>query len=114
MSHILEWIDLIWLPLGLLAVHKQHRLWAIGFFICSMVMMRMQVEFIESTGYANGFTGLIDMDVHSRGQLTYSLFYMAYIALAIYSPGTKGTIFMAATISIFFTAMFVSSFVMVI
>ncbi len=114
MSLLFEWIDIIWLPLGLLAVHKQHRAWAAGFFICCMVMMRLQVELIQSTGFSSGFTGFIEMDVHRRGQLTYTLFYMLYIGLAIYSPGTRGTIFMAATLSLFFAAMCTSMVIMAI
>lgn len=114
MSQLFEWIDLIWLPIGLLAVHKQHRAWAAGFFICCMIMMRLQVELIESTGFGSGFTGFIEMDVHRRGQLTYTLFYILYIVLAVYSPGTRGTIFMAATISSFFMAMLTSMVIMAI
>jgi len=114
MNFIIQYIDLIWLPVGLLAVHKHHRAWAAGFFIGCMVMMRLQAELMVSTGFTDGFTGWWDMDVHSRGQITYSIFYVLYIALAIYSPGTKGTIFMAASISIFFAALFTSMIVMVI
>ena len=114
MSFILQYIDLLWLPLGLLAMHKQHRCWAIGFFIGCMLMMRLQAELMVSTGYDNGFLGLFEMGAHRRGQNTYSIFYVIYIALAVYSPGTKGPIFMAASISIFFAALFTSMIVMLI
>ncbi len=114
MNFILQYIDVLWLPIGLLALHKDHRAWAAAFFIGCMVMMRLQVELMVSTGFAGGFTGWWNMDVLSRGQITYSIFYVAYIVLAIYSPGTKGTIFMAASISIFFAALFTSMIVMVI
>ncbi|MEZ5814613.1 MAG: hypothetical protein R3E13_07860 [Alphaproteobacteria bacterium] len=114
MNFILQYIDLLWLPIGVLTVHKQHRTWAAGFFIGCMIMMRLQAELMASTGFNSGFTGWWSMDAHSRGQITYSIFYVAYIALALYSPGTKGTIFMAASISIFFAALFTSMIVMVI
>ena len=114
MAFILQWIDLLWLPVALLTVHKHQRGWATGFFIACFVMMRMQVELVHSTGFANGFTGLINASSHIRGLVTYSVFYIIYIALALYSPNTKGTIFMAASISIFFLAMFTSMIVMVI
>lgn len=112
MSLVLHWIDLIWLPIGMFALHKDHRAWGAAFFIACMIMMRLQVELIESTGFEKGFTGLVNMDVHSRGQLTYTVFYILYIVLAVYSPGTKGTIFMAATLSLFFGAMLTSMVVM--
>ena len=114
MNFILQYIDVLWLPIGVLALHKDHRAWAAGFFIACMIMMRLQVELMVSTGFAGGFTGWWDMNVHSRGQIAYSIFYVAYIALALYSPGTKGTIFMAASISIFFAAILTSMIVMVI
>ena len=114
MGFILQYIDLLWLPLGLLTMHKQHRGWAIGFFIGCMLMMRLQAELMVSTGYDNGFLGLLEMGAHRRGQITYSIFYVIYIALAVYSPGTKGPIFMAASISIFFAALFTSMIVMLI
>ena len=114
MAFILQYIDLIWLPVGLAVVHKQHRAMAAGFFIGCMVMMRLQSELMYSTGYTSGFLGLFEMNVHSRAQITYSIFYVIYIALAIYSPGTKGPVFLAASISIFFAALFTSMIVMVI
>ena len=114
MAFLLQWIDLLWLPLGLLVVHHQHRGWAAAFFIGCMLMMRLQAELMLSTGYNTGFTGIFEMDAHSRGQITYSAFYVLYIVLAIYSPDTKGTIFMAASISMFFAALFTSMIIMVI
>ncbi|MCB9982762.1 MAG: hypothetical protein H6861_03675 [Rhodospirillales bacterium] len=114
MNFIIQYIDVLWLPLGLLAVHKPQRGWAAGFFIGCMVMMRLQAELIISTGYENGFLGLFETSVHRRGQIAYSVFYVLYIALAVYSPNTKGVILMAASISMFFTAMLVSMIVMII
>ena len=114
MAFILQYIDLIWLPVGLVAVHKHHRAMAAGFFIGCMVMMRLQAELMYSTGFNAGFIGFLKMDVLHRAQITYSIFYVIYIALAIYSPGTKGPVFLAASISIFFAALFTSMIVMVI
>lgn len=112
MNLILQWIDLIWLPLALLAVHEHQRGWTLAFCLSCMVMMRLQVELILSTGFTSGFTGLFTMGVHSRAQVTYSVFYVIYIALAVYSPKTQGAIFMAATISMFFAALCTSMIVM--
>ena len=114
MNFILQYIDLLWLPVGVIILHKHHRLWAAGFFASCMFVMRLQVELLVSTGYPTGFLPVFDMDAHTRGKITYSVFYIIYIALALYSPGTRGTIFMAATISMFFVALCVSMIVMLI
>lgn len=114
MAFILQWIDLLWFPVVLLVLQKHHRPYALGFLAACMIMMRLQTELMESTGYNTGFTTFMDSSAHNRGLVTYSIFYIIYIALALYSPGTKGTIFMAASISIFFAALFTSMIVMVI
>ena len=110
----INWIDILWLPLGVLLVHKPQRMYAAGFFLACFFMMRMQVELIESTGYPNGFLDILKMDVLRRAQITYSIFYVIYIALALYSRETKGAIFMAASISIFFAALFTSMIILVL
>ena len=114
MSFILQWIDLMWLPIGLASVHKPQRALSAGFFISCMIMMRLQIELMHSTGYSNGFTTLMTSDVSIRALVVYSLFYAIYIIMAVYSPKTTGTIYMAASISIFFAALFTSMIVMVI
>lgn len=114
MNFILQWIDLIWVPIGLLAVHKHQRAMAAGLFIGCMVMMRLQVELMHSTGFPNGFTPFLQADAHIRGLIVYTVFYVVYIVLAIYSPKTEGAVFLAASLSIFFGALFTSMIAMVI
>lgn len=113
-SVVLQWIDLIWLPLAVAVVHKDQRWWAAGTIISCLLMMRMQVELIESTGYTHGFLGLIKADVQSRAMMVYTFFYVGYVLLAFYSPRTKGSVFMAASIGIFFMAFFSSTFIMLL
>lgn len=114
MDFILQWIDLIWLPIGVLAVHKPQRVITGCLFVGCMLMMRLQVELMNSTGFTTGFTPLMTSGVLARGLAVYSLFYAVFIGLAIYSPKTETPIFMAAAISIFFSALFVSMIVMII
>lgn len=114
MPFILQWIDLIWLPIGLVMVHKHQRTWAAGFFVGCMLMMRLQIELMESTGYAHGFVPVMSSYVGTRALMVYSVCYGIYIAFAIYSPGTKGTMLMAASISMFFMALFTSMIIMVL
>jgi hypothetical protein len=114
MGFILQWIDLIWLPVMMLVVHKKQRLMAGGLFLACALMMRMQVELINSTGFSAGFLPLLESGAKERGLVVYSVFYMLYIILAIFSSGTKPIVFMAASITIFFAAMVVSMIVMVL
>ena len=111
---IYQWIDLIWIPLGFFAVHKEQRGWTIGYIIGCMMMMRLQVEVMQEIGYPTGISGLLNYQVFDKGLIVYSIFYALYLVLGHYSPNTKGPVFMAASISLFFTAFFVSSIVMVL
>ncbi|MGB0720043.1 MAG: hypothetical protein ACPGRX_06195 [Bdellovibrionales bacterium] len=114
MAFVLQWIDLIWLPVALVIVHKPQRFIALGMLAACMVMMRMQIELMESTGYAHGMLPLLKMHAWYRGMAVYSLFYAGYLALAFYSRGGERVIFMAASISIFFAAMISSTLVMLL
>lgn len=111
---IYQWLDFIWLPIGLFVVNKDQRLWVLGFFAGCMLMMRMQVELMHTTGYPTGFINLMGSQALDRGLVVYSIFYVLYLVLAHYSPNTKGPIFVAGSISIFFMAFFTSSIIMVL
>lgn len=114
MDFILQYIDALWLPLAWFVVHRQQRWWALGFVASCMVMMRMQAELMHGIGYPHGILTFMNSDMLSRGILIYSIFYMLYFALAVFSPGTKGSILLATSIGIFFMAFFVSSMVMLL
>jgi len=111
---IYQWLDLIWLPIGLFVVNKDQRLWVLGFFAGCMLMMRMQVELMHATGFPTGFVNLLNSQAFDRGLVIYSVFYVLYLVMAHYSPNTKGPIFVAGSISIFFMAFFTSSLIMVL
>lgn len=115
-SHIFveNWLDAVWLPIAGLAVHKGQRLKAVAFVLLCMLVMRLQIEIVQSTGFKTGFTGLWDASLYHRGVITYSVFIFLYLLLSYYSPYTRGVIYLAASISIFFMAFAVSSFIMVI
>ncbi len=108
------WLDVIWIPVAALAVNAGQRLKAVAFVILCMLVMRLQIEIVESTGFRKGFTGLWDMSLYHRGLLTYGIFITIYLLLSYFSPYTKGVIYLAASISIFFMAFLVSSIVMII
>lgn len=104
MQILFQWLDFLWLPLGLVCVRKDQRLWVAGFIFMSMIMMRLQVELMDWTGFSHGFLGLLNWSAHMRGLAVYSFFYMLYLLWAIFSPFAKNTILMAGSISVFFMA----------
>ena len=114
MIFIVQWIDTIWLLLALLVVHKRQWGWVLGFMAACMLMMRLQAELMTSTGHPYGFLPLMESHVFQRGQAAYSIFYGIYLILAYYSPSARPAIMMAASVSMFFTALFVSMIVMVL
>ena len=61
-------------------------------------------ELMHTTGYPTGFINLMSSQALDRGLVVYSIFYVLYLILAHYSPNTKGPIFVAGSISIFFMA----------
>lgn len=114
MDVLYQWLDLLWLPIVLFIVTKEQRLWAVGFLFSCMLMMRLQVEVMHEIGYTKGFTNLLTSTAFDRGLVVYSIFYVAYLILAHYSPNTKGPMFIAGSISIFFMAFFSSTFIMLL
>jgi len=107
----LNWIDALWIPAALFIVHKKQRIKAVLFIVVCMISLRLQAEMIEMTGFDKGFTGLFDGSVFKRGQIFYSVCIAIYLILSYYSPRTRGVIYMAASLSIFFMA-FVGSMVL--
>jgi hypothetical protein len=108
------WLDVVWIPVAAMAVHTGQRLKAVAFVVLCMIVMRLQIEIVESTGFRKGFTGLLDSSLYHRGLVTYGIFITIYLLLSYFSPYTKGVIYLAASISIFFMAFLVSSIVMII
>ena len=109
-----EWLDAVWIPVAALVVHKGQKLKAVAFVVLCMMVMRLQIEIVESTGFRKGFTGLMDASLYHRGLIVYGVFITIYLLLSYFSPYTKGVIYLAASISIFFMAFLVSSIVMII
>ena len=111
---IYQWIDVLWLPVAWFAVHKQHRLKAIAFVVTCMLVLRTQVELIESTGYPTGYLPIMDSPVFTRGLIVYSLSITLFLVLAHYSPRTTGVVFLAAGLTIFFGSFCLSMILMVL
>lgn len=108
------WADATWLLLVPFAVHKGQLVKAIAFVAVCMIVMRLQIEIVQSFGFDQGFTGLMTSSLYHRGLLVYGIFTGLYLLLSWLSPGTKGAIYLAASLSIFFMAFTISSILMII
>ncbi|MFP4098795.1 MAG: hypothetical protein ACLFU1_08445 [Alphaproteobacteria bacterium] len=109
---IYHWIVLIWVPVLLFGVHKPHRWYALGFGVCSVILIHTLSELMTYIGYPNGIMSVMSSKVHSRLLIVSSIFYMLYLLLAHFSSKTMGVVFMAASLSVFFMIFVVGSIVM--
>jgi len=109
-----RWIDLLWIPVFFFGVHKHHRWYGAGFAIGSIVLVHTLSEIMTSIGYPDGIIGYMSSNVHSRLLITSGLIYSLFLLIAHYSPGTKGVVFMAASLTFFFLTLVIGSIVMVL
>lgn len=113
-SHLYQWIDLLWLPVGMAVVHKGQRLLTAIFMLVCIFSMRAQVELMESFGKPGGFTGLLSAGVFERGLVVYGIVFTLFLILAYFSPRTKGVIFLAALLTIYILSFCLSMLIMAI
>ncbi|HEY8190113.1 MAG TPA: hypothetical protein VIF12_05470 [Micavibrio sp.] len=101
LSLFYQWIDLLWLPVGLATVHKGQRLKTLAFIGVCIMTLRTQIELMESTGHPNGFLHLVHLGIYERGLIIYGLLIGVFLILAHLSPNTRGVIFLAAALSLY-------------
>lgn len=114
MGLIHDWADIIWIPIAVVSVHKGQRIKAAAFVLFCMLTMRLQVELIRDTGFDTGYLNFMHSDIFNRAQIVYSVFIVLFLILSHYSPNTRGAIYMAASISIYFMAFFSSMLIMLL
>ena len=114
MNFILQYIDLLWLPLGWVAVRPQQRWIVLIFMITCMFMARMQTELMNAIEYPTGILDFTSIPVLGRAIIIYSFAYMFYLVFLHYMPKNSGSILMASAIGVFFMAFFTSSMVMLL
>lgn len=114
MSALYYCIDILWLPLVFVIMHKHQRFIACGFLISCMLVMRLQVELMESGGFHNGILQIMNSTVFDRSIIVYNIFYMLYFLMAYFSQKSIHFVFLGASISIFFMAFFISSLLMIL
>ncbi len=110
---IYHWLDALWLPVGMILVQPGQRLRTAMFIILSMIGMRLQIEMADGSNFT-GLLGWLPLTAFQRGLAVYSFFIGLFLILTIFSPQTRGPIFMAASLSIFFMAFFVTSVIMLL
>lgn len=108
----MPWMDVLWIPLALLVARKGQKIKAVAFIGCCMLTLRLQSDLVKVTGHDRGFTGFFESDVFYRGMMVYSVFIFIFLVLSYISPRTRGVIYIAACLSIFFMAFIASSFIM--
>ena len=107
------WADVLWLPLALIIVHKGQRIKACAFIILCGIVMRLQIQIFEMMGMPKGVTGWFDWPLIYRGYAVYGAFILLFLILSYFSPFTRGVIYFAASLSIFFMAFTASSIVLI-
>lgn len=113
-SQLYQWIDLLWLPVGLVTVHQGQRVLTAIFMLTCILSMRAQVELMQSFGKPGGFTGILQAGAYERGLVVYGIVFTLFLILAYFSPRTKGVIFLAALLTIYILSFCLSMLVMAI
>lgn len=111
---IYQWIDLLWLPIGLIAAHQGQRLATSVFILTCIVTLRTQLEIMAEIDHPQGFFGLWNLGLYERGLIIYGLLITLFLILVHLSPRTKGVIFLAAMISLYILGFCVSMLAMVL
>jgi hypothetical protein len=105
---IVNWIDLIWIPVSLLVVIPRHRKIALAFMILCAITMRLQIDLIHSTGFNTGFTKIFTSDVKLRATIIYGVFCALFLLLLHFSPRSYWSTLLSASIGVYIMAFTVS------
>lgn len=98
----------------MLAVHKGQRIKAALFALGCYVALRLQLELMQATGYPDGVFHYLDSDPYERGVVGYGILVALYLLLCYISPNTKGVVFLAASLSIYFTAVMIMTGILIL
>lgn len=111
-SMVINWLDVIWLPVVFFMVQPRLRWIAIGFVTCCILMLRMQYELLKEFDLEKeGVPGLLKSNPFHRGLITYSIMILLYVLLTVFSQRTRPEVYLAASITIFIITFAISSIV---
>ncbi len=111
---IYQWIDLAWLPVALVAVHRGHRILAAAFVLICVFTLRLQLELMDSIGYGHGIMGLMKASLYSRGLVCYGMVIGLLLILARFSPGSMKVVFLGASLTVYLFAAMLTMIVMLL
>ena len=112
--NFMDWIDLAWVPLALIALRKGQRFKGVMFVLSCIFSLRLQIELMEEIGYPDGILPFVDYPPLFRGFITYGAFIAVFLILSHISREKDPYVFIAAAITVFIAAFCVSSFILVL
>lgn len=112
---VVNFIDLIWIPVAWLVARPKQRPFALFFVLICAASMRLQIAIIHDTGHSDGFIPFFwDSDVKLRATIIYGVFCAVYFGLLAMSPRARWPVLLSAGIVVYFTAFTVSMLMMAI
>lgn len=107
-------IDLVWVLVALIVLHEGQRVKTAILFGACYIFLRLQIETLQALGYPNGLFDIMSMDLYMRGLICYSITNILFLIASIWSPNTKGVIFLASAISAFTIAATISTIILIL
>lgn len=107
-------LDLIWVIIALLTVHEGQRVKSAVFCGACYMFLRLQIEMLYAFQYPAGIFNVLEMDLYTRGLICYSITNILFLIASIWSPNTKGVMYVASAISAFIIAAMISTFVLIL
>lgn len=111
-QNLYHWLDAFWLFPALFLMEKGKKLLTCLFILSCVLLLRLQLELMNSIGFPRGVLGWVSMGLYERGLVVYGLFTAFFLLIAYFSKGSAKSIHMAASITILITAFCLSSLVM--
>jgi hypothetical protein len=107
-------IDLVWVVVALIVLHEGQRAKTAILFGACYLFLRLQIELLNAFGYPNGLFNLMETGLYHRGLICYSITNILFLVASIWSPNTKGVLFLASAISAFVIAATISSIILIL
>lgn len=96
-----RWVDVVWIPILLLATHRGQRITALLFGVCNIFMMRLMVELMIWFGLSQGALGVLSIGLLLRGFLYFSVVHCLYLLYAYVVRKGAPAMFMSGTVMAF-------------
>lgn len=114
MEFLIDWIDLMWVPVALVLLRKGQRFKGVMFILSCVLTLRLQVQLMERIHYPTGIMHFLEFPLIQRGFIVYGAFIAAFLILSHFSREKDHYVYIAAAITVFMVAFCVSSFVFVL